>query len=299
LNGNDFVRVEVANNPNTDLATLQKLSTDGNIYVAQAANLQLSKKVLLNQIQRDLDNISKVGNDFARVDVANSLQVASSTLSKLSTDGNDYVRVGVAKNPNTDLSTLEKLSKDGNIYVSLYAKDQIAKRSPLTLNQTNLERRVSSTNDYDRLSVAQNAGAASSTLSKLSKDPNDYVRVGVAQNPSTDLSTLQELVKDGNVWVSKFAQEQLALRTNSQVNQINSGQVLDQVLQIPTPTPTISLLPVPTVSPSPSATQTISASPSPILTISPIPSASLSATPTSSNYPLLFETQVAPLSELL
>jgi hypothetical protein len=310
LNGNDFVRVEVANNPNTDLATLQKLSTDGNIYVAQAANLQLSKKVLFNQIQRDLDNISKVGNDFARVDVANSLQVASSTLSKLSTDGNDYVRVGVAKNPNTDLSTLEKLSKDGNIYVSLYAKDQIAKRSPLTLNQTNLERRVSSTNDYDRLSVAQNAGAASSTLSKLSKDPNDYVRVGVAQNPSTDLSTLQELVKDGNVWVSKFAQEQLALRTNSQVNQINSGQVLDQVLQIPTPTPTISLLPVPTVSPSPSATQTISASPSPILTASPspsatqtisaspspiltalpTPSASLSATPTSSTYSSLFAT---------
>jgi len=95
---NKDVRCSVAENPNTPVETLEKLSHDYDWVVNSS--------------------------------VAKNPNTSPETLEKLSHDyGHEYiVRLEVAENPSTPVETLKKLSNDEHNYVSAQAKKMLKKR---------------------------------------------------------------------------------------------------------------------------------------------------------------------------
>jgi len=109
--GDEFVRQEVAGNPNTCKRTLLILAKDKNCYVrnAVAENSNISKRML--------SMLAKDRNEGVRLGVARNSNTGKRTLSILAKDADEGVRQEVAGNPNASKRTLSMLAKDKDWYI--------------------------------------------------------------------------------------------------------------------------------------------------------------------------------------
>ena len=216
---NEWVRKDVASNPNTPEPLLTLLSKDKHSYVRRgvASNLNTPEPLLTL--------LSKGKDSYVRNGVASNLNIPEPLLTLLSKDKDSGVRNGVASNPKTPEALLTLLSKDKDSGVrngvasnpktpeallTLLSKDKNEYvRTDVGINpNTPIESLMTLAEDMGeevRKSVASNPNTPEALLTILSKDKDSDVRIIVARNSNTPEALLTILSKDKYKWVRYFA----------------------------------------------------------------------------------------------
>jgi hypothetical protein len=171
-NGNDFVREQVAKNPNTPPWTLEKLAQDSKISIK------------------------------AKVAVAKNLKTPVASLEKLAQDSHDSIKVAVAENPNTPPSTLKKLERECAVVLALLQCPE--------LPESVLTEIAQSPHFQVRWYLAGYPHCPEPILAQLSEDPDFSVRWVLAAHPDLPESLLQKLANDPEPDVSRAAQQRLS-----------------------------------------------------------------------------------------
>lgn len=179
--GNDYVRLAVAGNPNTSVADLNKLAQDGNVFVAAAAqatlsNLQTPNTVATVQPQREPSPLASPPS-------------------------------AIVGRPSPSPSTSRTPSSASLPVPARSPSPSSAPTSETSARPTIDPARLGS--DRQRVELAE-GNASTQVLTVLAQDGNDYVRLAVAENEKTSVSDLQRLTQDGNSYVAAAAKETLA-----------------------------------------------------------------------------------------
>jgi hypothetical protein len=202
-----FVRMDVANNPNTSSQTLALLSDE-----TENMNVLYGVARHNNTTTDILEKLSNHPNNDVRKWVAFNPNTSPKTLEKLSQDKNIDVKLMIARNKNTPEKVLLDYTKSGGGEI-MYA---IASNTGTSYN---IQKRVANYwNPAIRETLAQNRHTDSDILKKLSKDTEKSVRMEVAKNMNTYDSTLVSLTKDSqSLQVRKAAQKTLDKKMNTPV----------------------------------------------------------------------------------
>ena len=183
----EYVRQNVADNPNTPASVLVRMSEDPDEGVrwGVARNPNTPISVLVR--------MSEDSNKWVREGVALNRSTPASVLVRLAEDSNDLVRQIVAQNPNTPADVLVRMSEDSDKYV----------RHGVALNPNTpasvLARMSEDSDEEIRRSVAKNRSTPASVLARLAEDSDKYVRQYVAQNPNTPADILARMKKDNSI----------------------------------------------------------------------------------------------------
>ena len=194
-----FVRMDVANNPNTSSKTLALLSNE-----TENMNVLYGVARHNNTPTDILDKLSNHPNNDVRKWVAFNKNTSPATLEKLSKDKYWEVKLMIARNHNAPEEILLNYAKSGGGEV-MYA---IANNPGTSYNVQNEV--ANYWNPAIRETLAQNPNTNEEILKKLSKDKEVSVRIEVAKNKNTSDSDLISLTKDQkSLQVRKAAQKTL------------------------------------------------------------------------------------------
>lgn len=218
-NDQDWIKKEIAHNPNTYPEILDKLSNDYNfsvmIYVANNPNVPsetLDKMLKNSDIRRSLaegstsktvlEKLFKYDSDLKlKTILARNRKTPSEILVQLSQDENWDVRAGVAINTSTPIPILEQLSID---------VDSTVRQSVARNNKTPVEVLQRLLDDTDREVIAEaiyNPSLPIETLKTLIGHPDEKVREAVVRSGRATEQMLKQLENDSSeevrFWVER------------------------------------------------------------------------------------------------
>lgn len=182
--------ISLAQNPNTPMALLSKLSKDVNPDVRWmvASQENLSADIITT--------LSKDPDTTVRERIAQHPTVMDGVLTLLSQDDDWTIRLRVAEHANTSIKVLNQASRDQSIAV--------------------------------REGVAQNPHTAIGTLHRLARDADQYVRRGVVKNPNVSAYLVNMLAND-TAWLVRHSVAAHPLATEQTVTRLALHDPIEEI----------------------------------------------------------------------
>lgn len=190
-----ITRKNVAQNPNTSILTLGKLSEDNDYFIILEAERQISKRIK----NIDVDELSELMTDVDYVsiqrEIAKSSKASEEILEKLSKSMDTITRKNVAQNPNTSISTLLPLTRDSDSFILSDAKDHIY--DIVQNSDINKLYELSYVDDvFIQECVAMNPNTPQNILAKFAKIDDKNVRFALCHNENTPESAINSICKE-------------------------------------------------------------------------------------------------------
>ena len=198
--GNKYILVNVAANPNTSVKTLKKLSDDiDDVRVWVAANKNTTTEVLA---ELSTDNVA-----YVRRAVALHPNTSVETLVELANDPIGYVRWGVEINSNTPNTIRHALSQEEGSLSNLIIPSKPTPQYELVKNEPIVFTPFKKEEDDDAedsiIELALDTNTSQNTLAKLAKNGNFEVVLCVAENSNTSSETLTTLAELENEMINE------------------------------------------------------------------------------------------------